>query len=186
MINIIDEGDAMEIEDDHVLLEQARDAATKRKTTELLEKRKKSNFYVGVYKGRLNPLVATWRYPKMNLQQMITIWLMGVPAQHVPPLRLLIPMDVAQFDRQSRKLNIMKNCMLVIKEVAIKNGVWSNVWNGSTVAHLWDGIAADILPHLETVSQKDGRSSTHKSRPFTRAWRTAADKLIDARNRGRL
>ena len=91
-VNIVEpmeEEDDVEIsvEEEQVLIKQARDSAVKKKTKQLLEQRKKKGIYSGLVNGKFNPLVKTWRYPAMNLLQMITIWLIGVPSQHVPPLK---------------------------------------------------------------------------------------------------
>ena len=84
-------------------------------------------------------------------------------------------------------MNRMKNCMKVIKRVAKRNGVRKprnarpGYWNGKTVCRLWDGIVADILPHLRTKTKKDdGTVHYDKSKPMVLAWRTNADKLVAA------
>ena len=44
--------------------------------------------------------ISTWRYPKMNLQEMLTIWFLGIPTQQVPPLKLMTPLDLAHCNKQ--------------------------------------------------------------------------------------
>lgn len=121
----------------------------------------------------------------MTLQQMITLWLMGNRTEHVLPLRYISPKDVADFDRKGKNLNKMKNCIEVMKRVTKRNGVWSpnnappGYWNGCTVCRLWDGVVADILPHLRTKTEEDDcRVYCNKSKPMVLAWRTNADKLV--------
>jgi hypothetical protein len=168
-----------------VLVDQARDAARKKRAAKELQSRQNNQYTVGLVKGRLNPLPGSWTYPKMNIQQMIGVWLMGIPNKRVPPLKICIPLDVAHFDKQSRKLNIMKNCMSVIEKLGRLKGVWVVIWDGATVTRLWNEVAPDIISHLNTVTVVDGLpDSTHKSRGFTRSWRTCADKIIKANNSG--
>jgi hypothetical protein len=168
-----------------VLHEQAVDASTKSRVAEQLTRRLNSGFTVGLVDGHWNPLPPGWKYPtKMNMQQMITLWLMRNPTERVPPLRTVSPNHVSTFDRKSKNLNRMKNCMLFIKRVAVRKGVWSPnnavaYWNGDTVSRLWDGISGTILPILTTTTtRKDGTISYYKSRSMVNAWRTNADKLI--------
>jgi hypothetical protein len=168
-----------------VLHKQAVDEAAKSRAAEQLTRRLNSGFTVGLVDGHWNPLPPGWKYPtKMNMQQMITLWLMGNPTERVPPLRTVSPKHVSTFDRKSKNLNRMKNCMLFIKRVAVRKGVWSPnnavaYWNGDTVSRLWDGVSGTILPILKTkTTRKDGTISYHKSRSMVNAWRTNADKLI--------
>ena len=168
-----------------VLQKQAVDEAAKSRAAEQLTRRLNSGFTVGLVDGHWNPLPPGWKYPtKMNMQQMITLWLMGNPTERVPPLRTVSPKHVSTFDRKSKNLNRMKNCMLFIKRVAVRKGVWSPnnavaYWNGDTVSRLWDGVSGTILPILKTkTTRKDGTISYHKSRSMVNAWRTNADKLI--------
>jgi hypothetical protein len=134
----------------------------------------------------LNPLPGSWTYPKMNIQQMIGVWLMGIPNKGgvPPPLKVCIPLDVAHLDKQSRKLNIMKNCMVVVEKLGRLKNVWVDNWDGVTVTRLWNEIAPAIS-YLNTVTVVEGLpDSTHKSKGFTHAWRTCADKIIKANNAG--
>jgi hypothetical protein len=168
---------------------QAVDTATKARAKQLLEQRKNSGVNVGLVNGKFNPLVASWRYPQMNLQQMVTLWLMGLPSANVPPVRRLSPCNVIHFDRGARRLNCMKNCMLIIEQLGRLRGVWEppnakHFWNGATVSRLWDTIVPDLAPHLTTITQVGNSVSTHKSRGLTHAWRTSAEKLIKAKREG--
>jgi hypothetical protein len=188
----LDEDDAVfTMEEDVVLHERAVTVSRKERAKQLLEQRKNNGVLVGLVNGRFNPLVQSWRYPKMNLQQMVTLWLMGVPNEHVPPMRRLSPQDVSHFDRGSRDLNRMKNCMLIIQELAELRGVWEpanikNFWNGATVTRLWDNIVGDIVPVLKAITERDAKRDSSKSRGLALAWRTNADKLIKAKGLGSL
>ena len=56
------------VDEVQVLHEQAKDAATKERSKQLLENRKKNGIFVGVHNGIITPLLPTWKYPqKMTL-----------------------------------------------------------------------------------------------------------------------
>ena len=165
-----------------VLDEQALDIAIKKRRKEILSQRRRVGMTVGFHNGVLNPLLPDWKYPnKMNLREMISLWLMGAPNDDVPPLRVLIASQVNHFDSGGRNLNQMKSVMDIVEHVGSLRGVWRpdrqpNYWNGMTVNKLWDGIEADIRPHCATVTTVGDSISTHKTRE--RSWRTDSDKLI--------
>lgn len=145
----------------------------------------KRRFKAGYCKGRWTTVPNGWVYPeKMNLIQMITLFLMGNPAEHVPPLKTLSPRDVNHCDHGGADLSRMKRLMKVVKYFACQRGVWKPLtatayWNGETVTKLWDGIWNDLMPHLLTITQlKSGKISNHKSRVCTLSWRTMHDKLM--------
>ena len=169
-----------------VLDEQALDIAIKKRRKEILSQRRRVGMTVGFHNGVLNPLLPDWKYPnKMNLREMISLWLMGAPNDDVPPLRVLIASQVNHFDSGGRNLNRMKNVMDIVEHVGRLRGVWRpdrqpNYWNGMTVNKLWDGIEADIRPHCATVTTVGDSISTHKTRE--RSWRTDSDKLIPLKN----
>jgi hypothetical protein len=74
------------VEEVQVLEEQALDTAAKERSKQLLERRKQNGLCVGVHKGILTPLLPDWKYPqKMTLEQLISLWLIGVKSEHVPP-----------------------------------------------------------------------------------------------------
>jgi hypothetical protein len=170
--------------------EQARDAAAKERSKQLLENRKQNGIVVGVHNGIITPLLPTWRYPeRMTLQQMISLWLVGIRTEHVPPFRFIFPKQVRHFDKDAKRFHDMRACMKIIERIAVRKGVWrppnfaGEFWNGVTVTKLWDGISIEILPHLRTVTKSDGKAdSYHKSKPFCLAWRTAFKKLRQGLN----
>ena len=110
------------VEEVQVLHEQAQDAATKERSKQLLANRKQNGICVGVHNGIITPLLPSWRYPrKMNLQQMISLWLLGIRSENVPPLRFLSARHVRHFDK---RYHDMSSCMKIIKRIAIMKGVW--------------------------------------------------------------
>lgn len=152
------------VDEVQVLHEQAKDAATKERSKQLLENRKKNGIFVGVHNGIITPLLPTWKYPqKMTLQQMISLWLVGIKSDYVPPFRFISPKHVRHFDKNARRYHDMSACMKLIKKSAIRNGIWrpqnfsGEFWNGATLNKLWDGISGEILPHLRTVTKRKGK-----------------------------
>ena len=180
----------LDVEEKQVLQEQAIDAALKQKSKQLMEKRKHNGIFVGLVNGKLVNLPPGWRYPTMTIQQFVSMWLAGATENGVPPLRHLSPHDVRHFDRKGKTLNKMKSCMKVIEFVARRRGVWEpekdkekkKLWNKKTAKKCWEGVVADLMPYIETITKMDGKpDSTHKSRPLTHSWRTVADKLISVK-----
>lgn len=176
-------------EEAELLQEQAIDAAVKEKTKQQLEQRKKNPMLCGVHNGMLNPLLPGWRYPtKMSLEQMVRLWLVGAPAENVPPLKFISSAHVRHFDEGSRRYHDMKAIMAVIEAVARRKGVWRPrhfegcYWNTITLRKLWDEVLDELIPHMLTVTEKRGQpKSTHKSKPLEQAWRTAGRKLVAKR-----
>ena len=156
--------------------------------TQQMEARKANSLAVGIENGASVGasvvLPPGFRYPKMTLQQMVSIWLIGNRAGGVPPLQYLQPKDVSKWDKKARNLNRMKQCMEVIKKVAVRKGCWkpltepSTWWNGHKVSVLWNAVVGDIVPHLKT-----GRVTCVKSKSLVLvcSWRTNADDIVKAR-----
>ena len=125
---------------------------------------------VGYHHGKLTPLSLNWKYPKMNLVQLIQMWLMGCPADGVAALRYLDSSQVGHFDKEGHKLSQMRRVMRVIQHFACRRGIWKpnnakEYWNGKTVTTLWNEVWGDLKSYLLTVTTyEDGRQdSTHKS-----------------------
>ena len=134
------------------------------------------------------------RYPeKMNLKEMIDLWLVGNRAEHVPPLRVVTAKQVSHFDKKSRRLHDMRQVMNIIQKMAVDKGVWKprragdDYWNSKTVLDMWNGIYDTVSPYLMTVTKRAGQAdSTHKSRPDEQAWRTTLRKFKAAIKKGDL
>ena len=150
-----------------------------------MEQRKKQGAVVGYHHGRLNVLPALYRYPeKMNLIQMMTLYLMGNPKEGVVALRYCRAPDVTHFDEGGQRLARMHRVMKVVMHFGKKRKVWQprkeqNYWNGKTVTQLWDAIWVDLRRHLLTVTEMgDGKpDSTHKTRSSAFTYRTCHDKF---------
>ena len=171
----------LDVHEEGVLIEQARDAMVKKANKKILAGRQKNSMYYGFHHGHINPLMETWRYPKhMSLKSLISLWLVGVPCDQVPPLRFLKPVHVKEFDEKGKQLFNMRRVMKIVEHLGRVKNVWKprnarNYWNGATVNQLWDKISPIILPHCQTVTKKGNKTPTHKTRE--RSWRTDADKL---------
>jgi hypothetical protein len=177
--------DVVEEEDIVVTVEETADMQNHLVRQRAQEQYTQRRFKAGYSKGRWTTVPNGWVYPeKMNLIQMITLYLMGNPAEHVPPLKTLSAKDVKDCDPAGADLSRMKRFMKAVKYFACKRGVWKPLtatayWNGETVTKLWDGVWNDLMPHLLTITQlKSGRISHHKSRVCTLSWRTMHDKLM--------
>ena len=175
-------------EEDKALHELARETSIKHKAKKQLDQRKKNGILVGFHHGALNPLPSYWKYPnKLNLLQMITLWLMGSPKEKVPALRHVSGKHVVHFDKNSKNLNRMKMIMKIVKHFALLRDVWeprnaSNFWNGVTVTRLWDCIYVDLKPYLLIFTKNnDGSESDHKSRCMMLASRYCYDRFVKAR-----
>ncbi len=140
---------------------------------------------VGFHHGKLNVLPANWTYPKMNLVQLIHLYLMGSPSEGVTALRLCISAHVGHFDEEGTNLLRMRRVMKVIEQFGRRRGVWkpttagADYWDGASVTKVWDGVWRDMLPLLATWTKyDDGREdSSHKSRVGDISWRTCHNKL---------
>ena len=178
----------LDMEEQHALQEQAIDTALKEKSKQYMERRRQNGIFVGLVDGRLISLPSGWKYPMgMTIRDLVVMWLGGAREDGVPPFRHLSAHDVSHFDRNGKNLNRMKSCMEVIEHVARRRGVWApdgdkKYWNRITAKRCWDGVKADLLPYMQTVTETIGKpDSTHKSRPLTLSWRTVADKLISVK-----
>ena len=61
-------------------------------------KRRKMTF--GFHHGVLNPLPSSWSYPKMNMIQLINLYLLGSPAEGVSALHHLNSKHVMHFEKK--------------------------------------------------------------------------------------
>ncbi|KAL3778149.1 hypothetical protein ACHAWO_010885 [Cyclotella atomus] len=85
-----------------------------------LQKRKKNGILVGVYNGILTPLLPSWNYPeKMTLQQMVSLWLIGIQSEKVPPFRFIAPKQVRHFDKDAKRYHDMKAYLVTIGLVVL-------------------------------------------------------------------
>jgi hypothetical protein len=159
------------------------------KRMEQMERRKTTHgFLCGFHHGGIIPLPVSWVYPKrMNLIQMITLWvMMGSPSERVPSLKLLGLGAVCHFDSGGNNLSHMKRVIKAVKHFAILQEVWkpsdagNNYWNGgATVTKLWDGVWDDKSPYLFTRTELEGKPvSYHKSRANSVTWKTCHDKMM--------
>lgn len=179
----VDEEEDILIEFDEPVDNFDIDKVTRLKVREQVKRRK---LIVGFHHGVLNPLPILWVYPKMNMIQLINLYLLGSPTERVSALRHLNSKHVKHFDKEGMNLARMKQLMAVVEHYGRVRGVWrpanaKDYWNGETVTQLWDGIWGDLRVHLTTVTKHAGKpDSTHKTRSGDLAWRTCHDKLQSA------
>ena len=142
---------------------------------------------MGFHHGKLTVLLASWKYPKMNLAQLIHLYQMGSPSEVITALHFYKSSDVNHFDKEGRNLSRMQRMMKVVEHFARTRLVWkpltagSDYWDGEIVTKVWDGVWKDLLPLLVTCTTYDvGREdSWHKSRVGDISWRTCHNKFLD-------
>ncbi len=164
-----------------------QESAQKSRVAETRRQLKRRKLTVGFHHGKLNVLPASWKYPKMNLVQLIHLYQMGSPSEGITALRLCKSSDVNHFDKEGRNLSRMRRVMMVVQHFARMRGVWkpltagSDYWDGETVTRVWDGVWKDLLPLLRTCTTYDDEreDSWHKSRVGDISWRTCHNKFLD-------
>jgi hypothetical protein len=62
---------------------------------------------VGFDHGNLNVLPASWKYPKMNMVQLIHVYQMGSSSEDITAFRLCKSLDGGHFDKEGRNLSRM-------------------------------------------------------------------------------
>ena len=173
------------LEVEREMCELLKQKAIKEKTQKQLKERKKSFVACGFHHGHLNPLPASWKYPKgLRLFQMITVFLMGSPSEGVPALKFVKRAHVLHFDKGGLSLSKMKRVMKVVQHFGELRGFWPTkahkFWNGKTITELWDGIWDDIKPYCLT-KMKGGVGISdlyHKSCVAELSWTTCHDKFV--------
>jgi hypothetical protein len=160
-VHVEEEDETVEITfEEQGTTEAMKEKIIRRQTQQQMKHRKLT---VGYHHGRLNPLPQNWKYPKINLVQLIHMWLMGCPADGVAALRYLDSSQVGHFDKEGQKLSRMRRVMRVVEHFARMRGVWKpknakEYLNGKTVTTLWNGVWNDLKPYLLTVtSYEDSR-----------------------------
>ena len=164
-----------------------QESAQKSKAAETRRQLKRRKLTVGFHHGKLTVLPASWKYPKMNLVQLIHLYQMGSPSEGITALRLCKSSDVNHFDKEGRNLSRMRRVMKVVEHYARTRSVWkplnagSDYWDGETVTKLWDGVWKDLFPQLVTCTTYDDEreDSWHKSRVGDISWRTCHNKFLD-------
>jgi hypothetical protein len=185
-----DEDEEVEItfEDAAYIHQKHLAAKTTREAAKLKMRKRKVTIGFHHHHGVLTPLPSDFvEYPQMNLQQLITMWLMGSPSEGIIALRQLNSKTVGYFDKEGANLSKMRRVMCAVEHFGNERGVWKpwhvkseDYWNGVTITKLWEGICGDLLPLMETVTNYDDASnpsSKHKSRPGDLRWRTCHDRL---------
>ena len=175
-----------EEEEDIVLLLDEPERMPPKKRARIIQQRTQEqlssrNLKVGFHHGKFNPLPASWRYPPgLTLIQLINLWLMGSPNEHVPQLRKIPTSLLAHFDNEGRTRSKMKMLMREVEHFARIEGVWTEGrWTSPAVTRMWSTIWPHIEPNLRTLTKrKNGEISDEKSRQGQIAWRTCYNKLM--------
>jgi hypothetical protein len=175
-----------EDEDDVVLLLDEPERMSPKKRARIIQQRTQEQLSVrklkvGFHHGKFNPLPASWRYPPgLTLIQLIHLWLIGSPKEHVPPFRKIPTSLIAHFDKQGKVKSKMNIVMREVEYFARKEGVWlEGRWTSPAVTKMWSTIWPLIEPNLRTLTRcENGEISDEKSRQGQIAWRTCYNKLL--------
>ena len=106
---------------------------------------------VGFHHGQFSPLPASWRYPKgLTVIQLIHLWLIGSPKEHVPPLKKIGSELVRHIDKCGMTRSKMKTLMRQVEHFArIKfKYAWVNgrCWTRPDVLQMWSTIWSRLDP----------------------------------------
>ena len=137
---------------------------------------------VGLHHGQFSPLLASWRYLKgLTVIQLIHLWLIGSPKEHVPPLRKIGSELVRHIDKRGMTRAKMKILMRQVEHFARMEDVWvdGRCWTGPDVTQMWSTIWPRLDPFLRTQTVcNNGEVSVEKSRQGQIAWRTCYNKFV--------
>ena len=121
---------------------------------------------VGYHHGKFNPLPASWRYPPgLTLIQLINLWLIGSPKEHIPQLRKIPTSLLAHSDKYGKIRLKMKVVMHKVKHFAWIEGVWLEAcWASTAVPKVWPTLWSHVKPKLRTLMQhNNGKITNEKS-----------------------
>ena len=120
-VHVEEEDETVEITFEDGTTEAMKERRICKETQQQMRRRKLT---VGYHHGKLNPLPPRWNYPKMNIVQLIHMWLMGSLADGVAALRYLDSLQVGHFDKEGQKLSRMWRVIRVVQHFACRRGVW--------------------------------------------------------------
>ena len=152
----------------------------RRRRTKNKEVVSRRNLTMGFHHGRLQVLPPTWTFPKMSAKQLIDNWYVGNKEDHIPPLALLSPKDVAHLgttkcpNQGKVKLRQMKAVMMVIERYARIEGlekVGKAGWNCEYTKHLWEKLGNKY------INAQFGKTN----RNLSMAWKTLYNKMDKAK-----
>lgn len=147
--NLIDEE---EVNDDIAIpvdvVEGVADQVRRNKSRAIVKAR---GFTLGFHHSKLTPLPADWRYPEgMNLIQLLDLWLVGIPAENIPPMGKISTQLIFHFDAKGRNYSKMKQVMMFVERCGRIKGAFTKKWDGGAVTRLWDAVWEDLSPFMST------------------------------------
>ncbi len=116
----------------------------------------------------------------LSVIQLINLWLISPPKEHIPPLQKLNCTLVKHIDKRRLIRSKMKALMGQVEHFAQLDDVWIDArrWTGPDVTRMWSTIWSRLDPFLRTNTlKKNGEISVEKSRQGQMAWRTCYNKL---------
>ena len=174
---VSDEEDDVVLEVDQPLSKARREALIRERTAKQIKRR---TVTVGYHHGRFNILPSSWRYPKGGtVIQLITLWLIGNPKEHVQAFRRIKNCDVVHFDKKAYTISKMRRLMAEVERLGKIDGVWlERGWDSASITTLWSTIWPRLEPYLHTKTMTAaGNISLHKSRMGQITWRTCYNKM---------
>ena len=158
-----------------------KEALVKKRRDELLQQR---TWKMGVSsQGILTPLPPDFAsFPRMNMNGLITKWLLGDKKSNIPPLRLINanPNFIAHVKNGKRDISKMGRVMEKVRHLGMTVDARPSDgrWDGSKVATLYSKVWPLLYPNL-TTQGKHGEKSKAKSRREQGSWRTCYNKMVD-------
>jgi hypothetical protein len=156
-----------------------------------------------IFKVELNPLPATYQFPNMTRQQLVTNWLLGDKEMNVPPLWSLnatLVGHVGTYSKRDPKKNLkrpsgpsdwqcMQAVMSVIERYGREHGCWQSShknWNYKNVSALWEKIEPILDSKFGGNSSKlvEGKTSMMMKRKRETSWKTLYNYMSDANEFG--
>lgn len=86
----------------------------------------------------------------MNLIQLLDLWLVGIPAENIPPMGKISTQLIFHFDAKGRTYSKMKQVMIFVERCGRMKGAFTKKWDGGAVTTLWDAVWEDLSPFMST------------------------------------
>ena len=139
------------------------------KTKQVVKKRK---FTVGFHHGKLSPLPATFKWPKMTTFQLCVNWLIGNVEESIPPYCTLTRPMLSHDQKLCSQFPSMRVFMRYIECAARREEVWvekTSDWTYDKVFAMWNKVADK---YIFDVYAKDG------NRKKALSWKTLYNKML--------
>ena len=126
---------------------------------------------VGLVKGKLNPLPATWKPTSMTCPQLIQNWFLSNARDNIPPLYSLDSKMVEHLKLNNYR-NSMKCFMKIVEKMARENDCWidkPSMWEHRSINRMW-----------ETIREEFTAKYCQSKRKKEMTWKTAYNNMSKA------